>query len=460
MKLLLKIAAIGCAIAFEIASAAPIRLEIISVSSDNVAGDGLSSSPELSPDGRYVVFLSQADNLVSGYSGISVDNGFDQVYFRDRTSGQLELISVSADGTAGANSGSIAPQLSADGRYVGFLTSASNVITPGHGDTDVYNFLIRDRMTGITFAPAHDWLAPPLSEPFAYATITQSNPLITPDAILAALELDLDPNQPDDIYLLDATTQTYVDVCPPRSPYEGQPCQGPAIASGGSRVAFESSYPNLIAGGTNGRFNVFAYDVATAAIELVSVNADNSEGDNDVGWFYGENDHAISADGRYVAFDSGGATNLGGSGLPHDVLLMKDLVTGALVPISTMDDGTPVDLFPEEGPHPAFSDDATLLVFSGTTAQIDPGAGGERVFLRNMATGISRSLCRNESGTPEPGCSEPMISGDGLVIAFSATAPGMIPPGIDPGPFINQQIYAVTAFRNVFDDIFADGFDR
>src|SRR5206468_2269131 len=116
--------------------------ERVSVASDGTQGNKESLWPSISPDGRYVVFYSAASNLVPWDT-----NGSYDVFLRDRATGTTERVSVRSDGVE-ADKGSSWSAVSADGRYVGFQSIATN-IAPGAtiGKDDVF---VRDRETGAT----------------------------------------------------------------------------------------------------------------------------------------------------------------------------------------------------------------------------------------------------------------------------------------------------------------------
>src|SRR5258706_456378 len=97
--------------------------ELVSVATGRAQGDGLSIAPSISADGRYVAFESTATNLVAGDT-----NGWFDVFVRDRQNGITELVSISTGGAQG-NSVSYGPMISADGRYVGFISDASNLVS-------------------------------------------------------------------------------------------------------------------------------------------------------------------------------------------------------------------------------------------------------------------------------------------------------------------------------------------
>ena len=84
------------------------------------AGNGVSSAPSIRSDGRLVAFVSSATNLVTGVSG-------QQIYVRDRQTGQTTVISKSSTGVIGDGTSS-APAISADGRLVAFVSASTNLV--------------------------------------------------------------------------------------------------------------------------------------------------------------------------------------------------------------------------------------------------------------------------------------------------------------------------------------------
>src|SRR5256712_1284680 len=105
--------------AASIANALPGQTTRVSVDSAGVAANAGSTNGVLSADGRYVVFQSSATNLVTGASGT-------QVYRHDRMSGATLLVSVASAGTTPGNNVSRDPSVSANGRYVAFASFATD----------------------------------------------------------------------------------------------------------------------------------------------------------------------------------------------------------------------------------------------------------------------------------------------------------------------------------------------
>lgn len=112
----------------------------VSVASDGTAGDLHSLFPALTADGRFIAFESSATNLVAGDT-----NGMPDVFVHDKQSGVTERVSVDADGRQG-NARSGQPALTDDGRYVAFYSDSSNLVP---GDTNAQaDVFVRDRLSG------------------------------------------------------------------------------------------------------------------------------------------------------------------------------------------------------------------------------------------------------------------------------------------------------------------------
>jgi Tol biopolymer transport system component len=94
----------------------------VSVAGDGREGDGLSTDPDISPDGRFVVFWSKATDLVAGDT-----NGVDDVFLHDRTTGRTVRVSVAGDGSQ-ADAHSFSPNVSAGGGVVAFDSQAANLV--------------------------------------------------------------------------------------------------------------------------------------------------------------------------------------------------------------------------------------------------------------------------------------------------------------------------------------------
>ncbi len=112
---------------------------VVSKSSVGITGDGSSSAPAISADGRYVAYASTSTNLVAGVSGT-------QIYVHDRQTGQTTLVSQDNSVTPVEGNGvSASPAISSDGRFVAFASLSTNLGAAG-GNQQIY---IHDRLSGV-----------------------------------------------------------------------------------------------------------------------------------------------------------------------------------------------------------------------------------------------------------------------------------------------------------------------
>jgi archaellum component FlaF (FlaF/FlaG flagellin family) len=118
--------------------------ERVSLTSIGMQANGESDFARMSADGRYVSFTSDATNLVPGDT-----NGVWDIFLRDRTSDTTERISINSAGVGGDSYSLAAGFPSADGRYVAFSSGASNLV-PGDSNA-IYDAFVRDRLGGTSF---------------------------------------------------------------------------------------------------------------------------------------------------------------------------------------------------------------------------------------------------------------------------------------------------------------------
>ena len=275
----------------------------VSVISGGAQKNGDVATTAISADGRFVGFISNSTNLVAGDTNDSFD-----VFLHDRQLGTTERVSVASDETQG-NSVSFSPSISADGRYVAFSSSATN-LDPGGTDGGFQDVLVRDRQTGTTArvniatdgSPGNEGaLRPSISADGRYVAFISADTNLVAD----------DTNDGDDVFVHDRQTATTERVSVATDGTQGNnfseagDFSTASISADGRYVVFSSEATNLVAGDTNGSYDVFVHDRQLRTTQRVNIGAGGTQGNNTDVFVR----TAISADGSFVAFDSN-ASNL------------------------------------------------------------------------------------------------------------------------------------------------------
>ena len=253
----------------------------VSIGVDGAESNGPTFAPDLSADGRFAVFDSDASNLVPGD-----DNGTTDVFVRDLQTGETRLVSARPDGSP-SDGYSAESTISDDGRYVAFH-SASDRLTEGDSDglTDVF---VRDLQTGETRRV--DGIQPGENR----------EPVISGDGGTVAFRNYSAPTWLAQTYLHDletGETQSLVDRDRDGNLLDGY-IEAPSLSTDGRTVAFQSNATNLVEGDLEyWGYDVFVKDVDTGEVRLVSGGPGGTFGND---WSVLP---AISGDGRFVAFQS------------------------------------------------------------------------------------------------------------------------------------------------------------
>lgn len=315
-----------------VADIASRSVERVSVSSDGTQAEFNSGGPTLSPDGRLVGFSSRATNLVPGDT-----NGAWDVFVHDRDTKITERISVASDGsqTTGTSDG---PSFSADGRYVAY-ESFGETIVPGdsNGNRDIFRFdrvtrtVERVSITADGVQPNGICGPPSISADGRYVAFdsTATN-LVTGDT-----------NSTGDAFVKDMQTGVIERISLSDAGGQGNGSSGgPTISADGRHVAFSSAATNLVPQDTNGTGNplgmgdVFVHDRVTRSTTRVSVSSDGVQASSVAGR------PQIGPDGRYVAFQSGATNLVGDKTHTRNDIFLHDRHTGITERVSVNPDGT------------------------------------------------------------------------------------------------------------------------
>lgn len=384
----------------------------------SVASGGAQSAhetngePVLSQDGRYVVFDSLASDLVPNDTNDEYD-----VFVHDRQTGTTERVSLAEDGDQGFRI-SWGPTISADGRTVAFTSNAGLV---GGLYSDSWHIYVRDRQTNQTTR------ATVASDGTVGNGSSVEQPAISADGRYVAyaseatnLVID-DTNNAADIFVHDRQTgqTTRVSLATGGAQANGYSSSA-ALSADGRYVAFSSDAPDLVAGDTNNMGDVFRHDRQTGETILISRRLDGLSASD------GAHIPAISADGTKVAFTSRSSDFVAGDTADADVFL-ADLTTGVISLVSVNSNGEKGNSQSEKF---AMSADGRYVAFESWASNLTPDDANDHgdVFVRDVVAGETWLASLGADGQQGNGASStPGISPDGHTVGFVSGATNLVP---------------------------------
>ncbi len=444
---------LACLAAALLGIAAPVRPQVELISraatiSDtavgDLPGDGFDLRPAVSGDGRYVAYSSSSSGLAAG----QIDgNGGADVFLWDRTVGTTTLVSHAAGSAATAAAGTSGnPEISDDGRYVAYLSSAANLVagvTDGNAGNDVY---LWDRTTGTNVLVSHA----------AGSLLTTGNGGVVSAVLLgdgawvvfasAATDLvagQIDTNGETDVFLWSRdsgaiTLVSHVAANPTKT--GAGPSFSPALSLG--KVAFLSFAADLVAGqiDTNGEADVFHWDQGTDTTALVSHAAGSPvmAGDGGASGRLAIGDDAVAYLSTATDLVAGGADTNGAA----DAFFWRR-PSGSTILVSHVA-ASPTTAGDRGVTELSMSGDSAFLwvAFAGfgrdhVPSQSDPDPGTSDVFVWSEQSG-SIALASHQSGstaTAGANATRPAISlgGFGRFLAFASPDPGLVAGQVDTG---------------------------
>lgn len=264
--------------------------------------NGESSRPGISGDGRYVVFVSSAGNLAD----TQIPSGMPRVFLRDRETETTRLLATSAIGDP-ANGYSSNPAISADGTTIVFESAATDLVDEAHAAVNTVGVYLIRRSSGVRVrlnvssageVPAGQSVSPTVSADGRYVAFMSRADLTCAGEPTCPREPP-DGNGVADVYLRDTATNTTTRVSRGHSGRDPDgPSYHPAMSGDGRYVAFVSEASNLTRDASKHAANVYVRDMVTGVTELVSRNSSGRQAN-------GPSVHpAVSHDGSTVAFQS------------------------------------------------------------------------------------------------------------------------------------------------------------
>ena len=448
---------------------------VVSVGTNDTVGNGASTDSTMTPDGRYVAFSSLANNLVPGDT-----NGIADVFVRDTRSGSTVLVSVGAQATPlisayqfnashSGVSGSDLPEITPDGRFVAFLSTATNLVAGGTNPGEIY---VRDLVNNTTYCVStyvdhffpnrasysHRISADGQFVAFEAISVTSSKPgiivrhnvqsgvdeVVSTNAALPGgyyqnvQSLDMTPDgrfiifigntngtSSSSILVWDAQVATTTTVCPGN---KGAVCYSPRIDPSGRYVSFRTTATNVVTDAISaGSQHLYLSDLQAGTTQLVDVT---TNGAGSAGEFVSS--QSMDASGRYLVFDStGGDLTTNDSNGSADVFV-RDTVAGttqlvsAHHPALSSQTSVPTSI----SCHYNISADGRYLAFAATGSGMAPGYTNRYrgVFVRDLVAGTNRlvSVSTNVIGDANGWSTDPIISGNGRYVAYASWANNLV----------------------------------
>jgi Tol biopolymer transport system component len=389
----------------------------ISVAQDGTEGNGYSWSPSISADGRYVVFESNADNLVENDT-----NYVNDIFLYEIGTGEIERVSISSQGTQ-SNGDSLAPAISADGRYIAFISTATNlVISDSNKTADTF---AHDRLMGETIrvSVASDGTqgdgssfmdSPSLSADGHYVSFGSYATNLVPEG-------DVNGAANPDIYVHDLQTYQTRRVSVTSDGIQGNDWSWkPSISYDGRFVAFGSRSSNLVENDVNASVDIFVHDLITGQTELISIGSLGQQGNADSQY------PSISADGRYVAFASSASNLVAGDTNAKIDIYVHDRQAMHTIQITTAFDQTQSN---DVSLHSAISGNGRFVFFDSIASNLVRNDTNNEMdlFLYDRLMGnILRGSTAFDGAEGNQNSRFPSISANGCMMTFASNANNLV----------------------------------
>ncbi len=412
----------------------------------------------ISSSGRYVVFYTGNGLVAEDTNGGVKDVGQDW-YLKDMQSGRVSLVSVGD----GAQSNSLRASetegaaVSTDGRYVAFTDFSTNLVG---GDTNrEADIFYRDMLLGSTVRVSVD-------ADGNQGTYGSRSPAISDDGRYVAFRTDSalvpnDTNDQPDIYVRDMVGGTIERVSVATDGTEaGADSDDVGMSTDGRYVVFRSGASNLVADDTNSQSDIFMHDMLTGETTRVSMTNDGQEA-NDSSF-----KPSVSADGRYVAFQSSAGNLVADDSNSNDDVFVRDIVAGTTTCVSVTGAGT---LGAGAG-SPDISADGRFVAFvaganssdSADPLNILPGDTNraEDVFVRDMLSGSTTCASVAPTGHgPDDDSYDPQISADGQVVVYVSAATDVVSDDTNGAKdvFVASSLFDITSSAGTNGSISPDG---
>jgi WD40-like Beta Propeller Repeat len=409
---------------------------MVSINATGTASTGVSNFGLISDNGRYVAFNSFANNITTNDTNTSPD-----VFLRDLQAGTTRLVSINAAGTAsGALGGSQLLDITPDGRFILFSSQAQDLTIKPDGNglgSDIY---VRDMLNNTTVLVSINSAGTASGNGTSFGGSMFGGSISADGRYVVftseASNLVANDTNTRDVFVRDlqAGTTTRVSTNVAGTVGGNGESFGGIIDAGGHFIVFGTRATDLSTlPDTNNVADIFIYDLQTGTTRLITSNTAGTATGNGIDLEFGFFDHGvtftISRDARFVSFmsQSGDLVSNDTNGNGDDVFLYEVATqTKSLVSVNPSgNSGTTGSSF-----NPSISADGRFVAFDSFANDLvstsDPGFTTD-VFVRDIATGKTYLASINSTGTRAGGSSfRPIISVDGKRIVFFSRASDLI----------------------------------
>lgn len=389
----------------------------VSVDSNGVGGNDYSLVSSISADGRFVAFVSNSSNLVPGDT-----NGAQDIFVCDNQSGQTERVSVSSTGVENPNGAGSEVKISPNGRYVAFIAHSTTLVPKEQASTDVY---LRDRWENTTILANTSSAGVMGNGVSFYASFGSSENFVSFTSYANNLVPE-DHNNRNDIFIRNLQSGDVERVSVASDGTEGDGDSygtswvGSSVSSDGNFVIFRSSSTNLISGETNNIPGIYIRDRLNKTTKKVLSAIDSNQG-------FGVESLSIGADGNSVIFSSITKNLVPGDNDDFVDIFVYDIPTGTIKSLSDSINETGSGHWHAMGP--SVSADGRYVVFSSDASDLVPEDSGAKfdIFVYDLTTDrIVRASVTEDGNSFSGDSNSPSISNDGRYISFVSYASDLV----------------------------------
>lgn len=385
--------------------------------------NGDSAEPAISLDGRYVLFASSASNLVPGDN-----NGKDDIFLRDLWTGTTTLVSTTASGGQ-LDADSYGPQL-VDGNHIAFISSSNNVVNDGNPADNFADIFYKDLTTGhimrVTSSTSGEQ-ANSASAPYGRYEISADGHYIF-FASSATNLVSGDTNSRIDIFRKNLITGELTRASTGAQNQEGIDGDSisPSVSADGNFLVFESGATNLVSNDGNHRADIFRKNLTTGEIVLVSRSSQGTQGN------FESMRPKVSPDGNIVVFETYATNLVDGLTLNGKrQVLVKNIKDNTVTLVSAIKDAQG-NLVQGNGDSrdPYISADGRYIIFDSVANNLVTGDNNNQrdVFRKDLVTGKVERLNVAADGTASNGISlQQVVSPSGQTVLFTSAAKNLVP---------------------------------